>query len=222
MPIRHEVRPGDSVISLSERYGHFAVTIWDDPANSALKAERDNMNALLPGDVVVIPDKRPKTVDKPATQRHRFRRKGIPAQLRLQVFDIETPRASQDYTLVVDGTIIKGTTDAKGTLEEWISPTARRGKLTIGPDQYVIELAFGHLGPSDDLAGVQGRLNNLGFDCGDAAGEMNAQTQAAIASFRRRFGLNPSLDVDQEFMDALKEQHDEASAFPAPEQQGAA
>lgn len=219
MPIRHEVKRGESVISLSERYGHFAGKIWDDPANAALKEKRGNMNTLLPGDIVVIPDKRAKEVSKPATQRHKFRRKGIPATLRIQIFDVETPRASQDYILVVDGTVIKGTTDAQGVLEEWISPAARSGKITIGPDKYVIEFAFGHLGPADDVAGVQGRLNNLGFDCGEATGEMNARTQAAIAGFRRRFDLPPSQEIDDAFLDALTKQHDEASEFPTEEAQ---
>jgi len=217
VPIRHEVKQGDSVISLSERHGHFAVTIWDDPANAELKAERDNMNALLPGDVVVIPDKRPKGVSKPATQRHKFRRKGVPAQLRLQIFDVETPRASQDYTLVVDGAVIKGTTDARGVLEEWIDPGARRGKITIGPDKYLIELTFGHLDPHDELPGIQKRLNNLGFDCGEPTGQMNDKTQGALRAFQARFGLPITGEPDQATIDKLTEQHDDPSEFPAQE-----
>src|SRR5258708_29736807 len=99
MAVRHTVQQGESVISLSEQYGLFAETIWDDPANAALRKNRPDMNVLLPGDVVVIPDKRPRLEKRETGARHKFRRKGIPALFRLQVYDMHHPRATQNYTL---------------------------------------------------------------------------------------------------------------------------
>jgi N-acetylmuramoyl-L-alanine amidase len=84
MPINHTVSQGDSVISLSEVHGLFAVTIWNDQGNAGLRQKRTDMNVLMPGDVVVIPDKRPRLEKRPTGQTHRFRRKGIPAIFRFQ------------------------------------------------------------------------------------------------------------------------------------------
>lgn len=217
MPIRHTTAQGESVIGLSDRHGHFAGTIWDDPANASLKAKRPNMNALLPGDVVVIPDRRPKEVTKADKACHRFRRKGIPATLRLQLFDIETPRANQDYKLIVDGVVTKGTTDGDGILEEWVDPAARRGKLIIGPDEFTIELSFGQMDPHDELSGIQKRLSNLGFDCGEPTGAMNDRTQAALRDFQARFDLPITGQADQATIDKLAAQHDDPAEFPTQE-----
>src|SRR2546421_5458061 len=108
MPIRHEIREGESVISLSELHGLFADTIWNHPENAELKEKRKHMNILMPGDILVIPDKQPKEVSRPTDNVHKFQRKGIPALFRLQIFDIEEPRANQNYTLDVDGQHYEG------------------------------------------------------------------------------------------------------------------
>src|SRR5947209_1300822 len=111
MPINHKIEEGESVISLSEEYGFFANTIWNDPDNAELKKSRRHMNILMPGDVVVIRDLRLKQVDKPTAQQHVFRRKGVPAVYRLQLFDLEQPRAREKYRLTVDGNLYEGRTD---------------------------------------------------------------------------------------------------------------
>lgn len=217
MPRQHTVAQGDSVIALSDRFGHFALTIWDDAANAELKERRPNMNALLPGDIVTIPDKRRKDVTKADKARHRFKRKGIPATFRLQVFDVETPRASQEYTLVAEGTQIKGVTDDQGVLECFIDAHVRSGMLTIGPDHYKVALAFGHLDPPEEVSGIQKRLTNLGFDAGPADGVLNDKTKAAIRKFQGRFGLPVTGEADQATVDAITAQHDDPNEFPPPE-----
>lgn len=214
MPIRHVIAQGESVIGLSDRFGHFAPKIWDDAANAALKAKRTNMNALLPGDVVAIPDKLKKEVTKADKACHKFRRKGIPATLRLQLFDIEVPRASQDYKLIVDGTVITGVTDAQGVLEEFVDPAARNGRIIVGPDQFTVELSFGHMDPHDEIPGIQKRLNNLGFDCGEPTSELNSRTQAALRQFQSRFDLPITGRPDEATIQKLAAQHDNPAEFP--------
>ena len=214
MPITHVIEQGDSVIQLSEEHGLFAPTIWDDPANADLKARRKDMNILLPGDVVVIPDIRPKGEHVETLQHHRFRRKGIPAIFRLQVFDHEEPRANQDYILDIDGVPQEGTTDEHGVLAIHLPPDAEKGKVVIGPDRFYLEIQFGHLDPIAELVGVQKRLNNLGYDCGEAEGELNEQTIAALVTFQRRFDLEETGEPDEATLAKLEELHDQGNAFP--------
>jgi hypothetical protein len=218
MPIRHTIEQGDSVIRLSETYGLWSATIWNDPANATLKALRKDMNELLPGDVVVIPDKTVKQVPGATGKRHVFRRRGIPALYRVRLFDIEEPRANQTYKLTVDGKVLEGTTDADGMLEEYVPATAAVGELVIGPDQLAIGLDFGHLDPITELAGVQKRLNNLGYFCGDPDGTLNDDTIIALCDFQIRFGLEESGEADDATVAKLAEIHDTPAAFPAAEE----
>lgn len=214
MPTKHEVEQGESVISLSEEYGFFANTIWNDPDNAELKKKRKDMNILMPGDVVVIRDLRLKEVDKPTGRQHVFRRKGIPALYRLQVFDVEEPRANQKYRLTVDGQLHEGRTDAHGVLQEYIPAHSKEGELIIGPDEFRALLKFGYLDPINEFIGVQKRLNNLGYDCGEANGEVNDLTKSALKDFQRRFGLRESGEPDQATVAKLEEMHDYPTEFP--------
>ena len=214
MPINHQVVQGDSVIMLADTHGLFSDTIWDDPANATLKEKRKDMNELMPGDTIVIPDKRVKELDTPTDAKHRFRRKGIPALYRLQVFDVEDPRASQEFKLTVDGVLFSGTTDADGLLEVHLPATSKKGKLVIGPDEFTIEIDFGYLDPITEITGIQKRLNNLGYYCGEPDGTLNEMTKDALADFQLRFGLFDSGEIDDETLDMLEQVHDQPNEFP--------
>ena len=214
MPVTHTIEEGDSITSLAAKYGHFVETIWNDPGNRELKLKRKDMDILLPGDEVVIPDKRIVEREKPTDQKHRFKRKGVPAVFRLQVFDDELPRTHQDYVLKVDGRIYQGTTDDKGTLHEFVDPCASEGDLVIGPDNFRISIQFGCLDPAGELAGVQKRLENLGYWCGEASGEMNSSTEIALTQFQRRFELEESGRADEATVKKLQQLNDTDARFP--------
>lgn len=210
----HTIEQGESILSLAFQYGLFPNTIWNHPANTELKNKRKNMNILLPGDVVTIPDKQLKEYDKPTDKKHKFRRKGTPALFRLQVFDHEKPRANQSYTLIIDGTIYDGKTNGEGVLQHHIAPDARSGELTIGEDRQVILLSFGHLDPLSEITGIQKRLGNLGFDCGEPSEELNDATREALRLFQKRFNLPVTGEADKATTDKLAEMHDKQSDFP--------
>ena len=221
MPTHHTVRQGDTVISLSETHGLFAVTIWNDPDNAALRQKRSDMNVLMPGDVVVIPDKRLRFEKRPTGQTHRFRRKGIPAIFRFQIFDMHIPRANQPYTLTVDGVELKGTTDGSGILQEYIPAQAKSGSLVIGEDKFRLNFQFGYLDPVDELSGIQKRLNNLGYDCGTEDGTLNESTTQALLAFQRASDLPRTGETDAATKEKLEEIHDVPYKYPENRQGGA-
>lgn len=218
MPIRHAVRQGDSVAKLAYEYGFFVDTIWDHPDNSALRAERENMDALLPGDVIVIPDKTAKSYAESTDQRHEYRRKGVPAVFRLQLFRFDQPRANEPFSIEIDGVTYDGTTDGDGLLKISLPPNAAKGVLTIGPDDEQFELLFGHMDPIEELQGVQKRLNNLGFDCGEPSGEMNGATAAAIRRFQDRFDLPETGELDEQTREKIQEIHDSRNEYRPEEE----
>lgn len=87
MPKNHKVKAGDCISSIAFNHGLFWETIWNDPNNSALKAERGDPNILKQGDVVHVPDLKLKEHSGATEQRHRFVRKGTPAKLRLRILE---------------------------------------------------------------------------------------------------------------------------------------
>ncbi len=214
MPIRHTIKQGESVISLSELHGLFAETIWNDPANAELKAKRKDMNVLMPGDVLVIPDKRLKEVRRETNNVHKFQRKGIPAIFRMQLFEIEEPRANQKFTLEVDGQRFEGQTDSRGVLEQAIPANSKKGVLIIGADALQLKLDFGYLDPINEIAGVKKRLNNMGYDCGEPTNGINDEMRNQLKKFQKRFELEETGETDAETLKKLEELHDNPKEFP--------
>jgi hypothetical protein len=220
MTIQYTIQQGDSVIRLSQLYGLNSSTIWNEPANSQLKSLRSDMNELLPGDVVVIPDKRLKKVEVRTGARHIFRRKGIPALYRLQLFDIEMPRARQAYKLTIDEMLVlEGMTDDRGILDQYLPADAKYGSLVVGDDEFSVEIDFGYLDPITEISGVQKRLNNLGYLCGSPDGVLDDDTHDALADFQWRFGLEDTGELDEASIAKLQEVHDGPTTFP-PEEAG--
>lgn len=216
MAIRHEVQQGESIIGLSEKYGLFAETIWNDPANAELKKKRKNMNILMPGDIVIIRDKQPKEVSKQTGIMHKFKRKGIPALFRMQLFNVEEPRANQKYTLDVDGQEYVGQTDSQGIFEQAIPANSKKGVLIIGPDELRLEIDFSYLDPINEIAGVQKRLNNMGYDCGEPNNTLNEKTRSQLKLFQKRFSLEQTGEADSQTLKKLEEIHDNPNKFPPP------
>lgn len=203
------VRQGDCLSSIARLAGHFWETIWHHPANAELKRARQDPNVLLPGDRLTIPPLQLREELKPTAQRHRFLLKGVPAKVRLRLLQQGEPRAGVRYVFTVDGTVHQGTTDADGYLSVPIPPHARQGQLTVGDgheEREEYSVLLGHLNPVHDVAGVQHRLNNLGYRCAPS-GLMDEQTRAALNEFQVAQGLEAGGDVSEAVRAKLSEAH---------------
>ena len=207
MPEEYRVKQGEDISCIAEKYGLSEETIWNDPANAELKEKRKDPNILYPGDVVMIPDKQLKEESGSSEQRHRFRKKTATVMLRLQLLDDDdSPRANLRYIIEIDGHFEEGTTDGDGKLEHPIPSDAKTGVLLVGDDD-MIPLSFGDLDPIETVSGVQHRLLNLGFDCGEINGELDSETREALMEFQQKYGLTESGQIDQTTKDKLLEVH---------------
>ncbi len=119
--------------SIAKETGFLWRTLWNLPDNAQLKGLRQDPNALLPGDVVVIPALRAKEVSKATDQTHQFVRKGDPCRLKLHLLRSDgRPRANLTYTLQLDGApFAEGETDADGYVEHFLPATAREAALLL-------------------------------------------------------------------------------------------
>jgi hypothetical protein len=87
MPTKeYRVRQGDCISSIAYEHGFFPDTLWNHSENAELKQNRKDMNLLEVGDIVRIPEKEEKEESAAPEQKHRFRKKGVPAKLRMKIF----------------------------------------------------------------------------------------------------------------------------------------
>jgi hypothetical protein len=206
------VQQGDSIVSIACAAGLLPDSIWNDPANAALKQARKDGELLLPGDRLTVTPIRPKLLDRVTGQRHVFRRKNVPATVAIFLLDDEgAPFASKKYEAMIESTITSGTTGDDGKIELQINPADRDGELKVWldepglPSPWTCALSLGDLYPVEHSIGVKQRLANLGIFPGDF--EDQATTKAALSAFQAEQKLTVSGEMDQATRDKLVEIH---------------
>lgn len=200
------VQQGECLASIAFEHGFFIDTIWDDSTNRELREQRSSPYILMPGDVVHVPDLRPKTVPVTTGSVHRFRRRGVPEQICLRFESGAKARAGVPYVLTIDGTSQGGITGEDGGVRHYLPPNAESVELTLRPEgspeeRYV--LAVRELDPVMYSSGVQARLRSLGLYHGAADGELNEATRAALAAFQAAQGLDATGEPDDATRAAL-------------------
>jgi N-acetylmuramoyl-L-alanine amidase len=222
----HVVRQGECLASIAHA-GGFAkpMDIWNDPHNAGLREKRHDPNVLHPGDIVWLPEKTTKTVEKPAGQTHAFKAKVVQKALRIVIRDAQDkPVTSTEWTLVVAGQTLTGKTDGQGAVEAKIAASATTAKLTVGKQSW--DLAIGHLNPvlhtdDDGLSGIQARLRNLGYLAEHAWGQLCDKTTDAIRRFQQAHELPPTGKPDAATKDKIDKAHqDEVKPSPPPKPAG--
>jgi N-acetylmuramoyl-L-alanine amidase len=203
----HTISQGECLASIARQYGLLADTIWTHPQNDQLREQRTDPHVLLPGDVLFIPESQERRESGATESRHRFRRLGLPARIRVRFLQEGEPRANEPFQLVIDGRHYEGETDADGWLEHPIPPDARHGQVILVDTGEEYTLDLGHLDPVDEVTGVQQRLQNLGIYSGEVDGEMGPATEDALRLFQQDHDLEPTGQLDDATRDALREGH---------------
>lgn len=186
-------------------------TIWNDPNNANLKAQRVNPNVLFPGDMLFIPDRVAKECPKPTDQKHQFVKHSPKLQLVLAMEDIyEKPIAGAACTLQLGANLLNLTTDGMGHLKQEIDPNIRDAVLTIQDPQTpfqgtTIPIKIGSLDPVEEVTGQVARLNNLGYFPGD--GTDAAALNSAIEEFQCDNGLTVDGRCGPQTQAKLKQVH---------------
>lgn len=191
--------PGDCINSIAFAHGFFWQTVWDHPENQNLKTEREDPNVLRANDEVFVPDLDPGEESAATEQRHRFRRKGVPAKIKIRVMINDEPIANAPCTLVVDGQTTEMSTDGDGFVEINVSPGVREGELRVRVrgSVTVFPLDFGHLDPISTDEGVTQRLLQLGYAMASAE-----DLDRAVTAFREDHALGAG-GIDDQFRDKL-------------------
>ncbi len=206
---KYTVKQGDCLSKIGAEHGIYWKTIYNHPENAEFKKKRQNPNLIYPGDIIFIPEKEKKVEDKPDAQKHSFKLKGVPANLKLRLLESYEPYANIEYSLEIDGAVVSedgAKTDDDGIIEHNIDPKAQEGVLTLGEDNVEFKLRLGGLDPINTPEGVQGRLHNLGHYTGKIDGNLEHASDA-LRQFQRRFGLKATGKIDDETRNKLEEIH---------------
>jgi len=205
----HIVRQGDSIISLSKRYGVPVDKILNHPDNSYLHERKRNASILSPWDRITIPDKELREEDGATEQRHRFRCNNRNSWLRTKFLRKGEPRSGEPYLLIVDGKDFRGDLDNQGKLEVRVPCDAKEAIVLLGREgeQERYTFKIGHVDPLSELSGVKQRLKNLGFSCGSEDNEVGPRTRSALRRFQEKHGLQVTGEIDEETRNRLREVH---------------
>ncbi len=227
-PRVHVVQGGEHLSQIAARYGfnHWDA-IWDDPANEELKNRRKNPNHLARGDLLTIPIREQHWESVATEELHTFKVEPVKVYLRLQLLEPpdkegkREPIADTDFSLHIPGEREprEGTTGSKGEIEMEIPRHTLQAELVVHTEfPKSFPLAIGELDPigeeteenpdGSSISGVQQRLNNLGFNCGEVTGKMNDLTRGAIRSFRKEHDLAEGDQCNDELRNKLQEEHD--------------
>lgn len=207
--LRHTVRQGESIISLSQQYGVPVDKIWDHPDNRALRQRGRTKSILYPGDAVTIPDHETKEVQAATERRHRFSCRGRTTWLRLRFLDKGRPRHGEPYELHIGAQKFTGDLNGEGKLEVRLPADAEEGILLLGspPRQETIRIRVGHLDPLDEDEGVRKRLQNLGLLAPGGDDSSGERLRSALRRFQKMQGLAATGALDDATRNKLIEVH---------------
>ncbi len=207
--LRHTVRQGESIISLSKQYGIPARKIWDHPDNRPLRERGRTMSILYPGDIVTIPERETKEVSAATERRHRFSCRGRTTWLRLRFLRKGRARDGEPYELHIEGRRFTGNLDGEGKLEVRVPADAREGILLLGspPSRESIRIRIGHLDPLDEHDGVRERLQNLGLLGSGGADPSGERLRSALRRFQKMQGIAVTGSLDDATRNKLMEVH---------------
>lgn len=200
---RHVVKDGECIWTLAHEHGYDHDALW--AANPELAQLGRTPNVLAPDDVVVLPaTDAPEREDASPGTRITLEVTAVLPRARLSFQDPEgKPRAGLGFVARIvtrDGTehVWEGKTDGKGGFDESVPADSSTLDvvLDVEPEPEAYHFRFAHLDPLETLSGVQGRLRNLGYYCGDERGELGPLTRRSLRDFQLEHELPSTREAD--------------------------
>ncbi len=234
----HIVQQGENLSSIARQYGFTSWrSVYDHPDNASFRQRRPNPHVIFPGDEIIIPSpgRREATLRTGAEHRVTIRHSRLVLCLDLQ-YRGGYPMEDVRYELDIGDEHFQGRTEQGGRIMVPIDPDDREGELRLwpyepAPDEEpfeddedddeavaddddlenvcrVLPLKISHLDPAHKAAGLQARLNNLGYCCGSVDGVIGTKTRAALRLFRAAHGIeDPVSDGSEPTHSGLEDRH---------------
>jgi Putative peptidoglycan binding domain len=209
----HVVKQGEHLSQIAELYGFRDYrTVWNDPANAQLRANRANPNVLMPGDVVHVPDRLRKQESVSTDHTHRFTLSGRRLMLRLALRDFgNEPLANAKCVITIAGVAKELNTNAKGHVEMPIAADVTEATVAFDdpslPFDLSVPIRVGYLDPVAERSGQRARLSNLGYITRPLDKVDESYFAAVVQEFQCDFGLKVTGVCDSPTQIKLKDVH---------------
>lgn len=211
----HIVTGDEWIGSIAEKYGFPSwTTIWKHSGNAALRKNRDP-NMLMAGDKVFIPPlESTKASDKGGLASGSSGEKlTLTAAkgnwLRIRVVEFKTYLdlfGKIPYELSVGSGTAGGEIEKdKQEIEIPLPLGVKTGTLKLGDNVY--DLVIGGLAPLNTTAGMQARINNLGWDAGPVDGDNGPKTKRGVKDFQAYYQITVDGKIGSETRGKAKEVH---------------
>jgi hypothetical protein len=204
------VQQGDTVASVVVPMGADPDTVWSDPKNDDLRAQRSDPAVLCPGDILYVPDDGPPSHPMAVGATNSFSTPGATQTVKL-VLGPDAPLANAAYVVHGLGDDIPGTTGGDGSLSVDVPIGMDTFTLELTDQQITYQVLVGHLDPVSEDSGVRQRLSNLGYGCPmfELLGElgMDVDPSLAIRCFQIDKGLNVTGEADDDTTAAIQKAH---------------
>ncbi len=206
----HTVKRGECVLAIASHYGLPWEEVWNYAGNKPLRELRKSPNILREGDTVEIPPIPTKTVSLATGVVHKIVITVAKATVRLRLHTARgEPRTGLPFMATVDGSsVAEGESNSDGVCEALVATNVETVHFVVqgrwGEERFDVEV--GYLDPLDEDAGVQNRLDNLGYQTTDGDAWDDDSTEAL-----KRFQSRNDLDVTGEVDDATRQALEKAN-----------
>lgn len=205
------IRQGDYLTRIAYRLGFAPEEVWNDPKNAELKALRSDPDTLKSGDILFVPDvpKKRNKFTKETENAYVAKLPKLPVSLALD--HRGEPIADEKYVVRGLDEELEGTTDAEGKVEFEVDVNVKEVVVELVDKKRSYRMLLGNLDPIDEPSGARQRLMQLGIYSATLEGEdqyvahNEDQLAAALAAFQGKQGLEPTGELDEATIDALRE-----------------
>lgn len=203
------VKAGETLYSICRETGNDWATVWDHSDNAELRRSGRTPGLLAPGDRIHLPAATPRSATASTSTCTTFCVRPDTLITRVRLILDDSPAHGRAVIIRLPDGDLSTYADDQGVVEFPLRGDERRATLEVQHDGETleIELNIGALDPVTELTGVQARLNNLGFGCGEADGVLGPETRAALARFRSARGIVSSAILDDVTRRELTAQH---------------
>jgi len=195
------IKQGDFLAKLAHRFQFDGDSVWNDPANDDLRKVRSDSNALLPTDILYIPDqtgKEPAWFDLAVGSTRVFT--SDPPEVDIGLRFVDSDCASQSITVDEYPHLEGLKTDDQGKVTISVPVTTELITVTFGELAKSFAFVIGHLDPIETPTGVFQRLQNLGYIPSAATFDPQelSSLDSAVLAFRRAQGAADAADGIQD------------------------
>lgn len=208
------VKQGDYLAKIAFEQGVELRDIWNHTKNAALRASRGSPNLLHPGDVLFIPHAPDGLFDLRKGEVNRFVTMIPDVDLNVRFVHLDEVLANtpcEVHGLPGHADLpLEATTDAEGGLQLKVSPLLDSLTVRFPSRELDFPLRIGHLDPTEEISGINGRLANLGFVSWTYAHSRAGAEEVvpdAIRAFQRAHGIPPTGELDDQTREAIIRAH---------------